>query len=317
MIGDVENKSVLNWQKNVAKSTTSNSPLAKSASSRVIINNFAVSTIVAPQPVPESKPKSEMSTKAFIGTLLGAAAGAAVAYAMTKAEDESHETRAPRAITYQAIEAPNFQPTSSAISHPESNARSVGNPMQHPIVQQIEYPQHPPSSAARSGVLGHTPLIEDRPASRVAAAPVHLGTLIDTFIPPSEVSRYPPRSFARSHTDSIIQPLRSQVLSGISRTPQPSRASSAAQTITPANFAPCSSSVVTEVRLARDMPLPNSRTASVARDAGHGYSESVLGSVAPSDSVSQAGSKKSTGSRRSKHHRSTSGTTRKSKAGDS
>lgn len=309
-IGDAENKSILNWQKDVAKSTASNSPLAKSASSRVIINNFTVPTMV------ESKPKSDMSTKAFIGTLLGAAAGAAVAYAMTKAEDESHQTTAPRTISYQAIE-PNFKANSSAISHPESCARSMGHPMQQPMLQQIEYPHHPPSSAVRSGVLDHAPLIEDYPASQAAAAPVQLGTLIDTFIPPSEVARYPPRSFARSHTDSIIQPTRSQVLSVVSRPPQPSRASSAARTIIPVNRPPSPRSVVTEVRLARDMPLPSSRAASIARDMGHGYSQSVLGSVAPSDSVSQAGSKKSNGSRRSKHHSSTSGKSRKSKAGDS
>lgn len=317
MTGDVENQSVLSWQKDVAKSTASNSPLAKSASSRVIINNITVPTTVISQPIPDPKPKSEMSTKAFIGTLLGAAAGAAVAYAMTKAEDESHKTTAPRTITYQAIKAPTLQPTSSAISPPESYAQSMGHPTQQPLVQQIEYPHHPPSRTFRSSVLSHASLIEDRPASQIAAAPVQLGTLIDTFIPPSEVARYPPRAFARSHTDSIIQPTRSQVLSVISRPPQPSRASSAAQTITPVSLPPSPRSVVTEVRLARDMPLPNSRTTSVARGIGHGYSQSVLGSVAPSDSVSQAGSKKSNGSRRSKHHSSTSGKSRRSKAGDS
>ena len=315
--GDADNKSVLSWQKDVAKSTASNSPVAKSASSQVIINNFTVPNVIVSQPISESKPKSDMSTKALIGTLLGAAAGAAVAYAMTKAEDESHTTTAPRTTMYQAIEAPNFQTTSSATSHPGSYARSMGHPKQQPpMVQQIEYPHHPPSSAVRGDVLGHDPWIEDRPASRRAATPVQLGTLIETFIPPSEVPRYPPRSFARSHTDSVVQPTRSQASSMTSRPLQPSRASSAAQTITPANLPASPRSVVTEVRLARDMPLPNSRAASVARDEGHGCSQSVLGSVAPSDSVSQAGSKRSNGSRRSKHHSSTSGKSRRSKAGD-
>lgn len=314
---DAESKSVLSWQKDVAKSTASDSPLAKSASSRVIINNFTVPTTTVIQPILDSKPKSDMSTKALLGTLLGAAAGAAVAYAMTKAEDESRNTVIPRTLPYQAIESPNPQPTSSVISHRESFARSMGQQMQHPVVQQIEYPHRPPSSAVRSGVVSHAPLIEDRPASQTAATPMQLGTLIDTFIPPSEVARYPPRSFTRSHTDSIIQPTPSRVLSVRSRPPQPSRASSAAQTIVPANLPPSPRSVVTEVRLAREMPLPNSRTGSVARDIGHGYSQSVLDSVAPSDSVSQAGSKKSNGSRRSRHHSNTSGKSRRSKAGDS
>lgn len=310
----VENESVLNWQKDVAKSTASNSSPAKSPSSRVVINNFTVPAMVVSQPIPESKPKSDVSTKALIGTLLGAAAGAAVAYAMTKAEDESHKTAASRTITYQAVEAPNRRPASSATIHPESHVQSIQHSMQYPRIQQIEYPHPPSSSAACGDILGHAPLIEDRPTSQIAAAPINLGTLIDTFIPPSEVARYPPRSFARSHTDGIIQPLRSQVPSVISRPPQPSRASSAAQTITPANFPP--SSVVTEVRLARDMPLPTSRAPSVDRDMSHGCSQSVLGSVLPSDSVSQAGSRKSQGSRRSKHHSSNSGHSRRSKAGD-
>lgn len=316
-IEDAENRGVLSWQKDVAKSTASDSPLAKSASSQVVINNFTVPTMAVSQPLPDLKPKSDMSTTALIGTLLGAAAGAAVAYAMTKAEDESHKITAPRTIMYQAVEVPNFQPTSSVISHRESCARSMGQPTKHPVVQQIEYPHHPPSIAARSGVLDRAPLLQDRPAPQIAAAPVQMGTLIDTFIPPSEVARYPSRSFARSHTDSILQPPRSQVLSVRSRPPQPSRASSAAQTIVPMNLPPSPRSVVTEVRLARDMPLPNSRTGSVARDIGHGYSQSILGSVAPSDSVSQAGSKKSNGSRRSKHHGSTSGKSRSSKDADS
>lgn len=316
-IGDAEHKSVLSWQKDVAKSATSDSSLTKSASSQVIINNFTVPTMAVSQPLPNSKPKSDMSTKTFLGTLLGAAAGAAVAYAMTKAEDESHQTKATRTVTYQAVEAPDFQPTSSVISHRESCARSTGQPTQHPVVQQIEYPRYPSSSAVRSRALDHAPLIEDCPARQIAAVPVQLGTLIDTFIPPSEVARYPPRSFARSQTDSILQPTRSEVLSVRSRPPQPSRASSAAQTVVPVNLPPSPRSVVTEVRLARDMPLPNSRAGSVARDIGHGYSPSVLGSVAPSDSVSQAGSKKSNGSRRSKHHTSTSGKSRRSKDTDS
>lgn len=336
-IGDAEHKSVLSWQKDVAKSTTSDSSLTKSASSQVIINNFTVPAIAVSQPLPDSKPKSDMSTKTLLGTLLGAAAGAAVAYAMTKAEDESDKTAASRTIMYQAVEAPNFQPTSSVISHRESCARSTGQLTRHPVVQQIEYPQHPPSSAVRSAVLDHAPSIEQHPVRQIAAAPAQLGTLIDTFIPPSEVARYlprsfarsqtdsippsevaryPPRSFARSQTDSILQPTRSQVLSVRSRPPQPSRASSAAQTIVPVNLPPSPRSVVTEVRLAREMPLPNSRAGSVARDIGHGYSPSVLGSVAPSDSVSQAGSKKSNGSRRSKHHSSTSGKSRRSKDAD-
>ncbi len=315
--GDVANQSVLSWQKDVAKSIASNSALAKSTSPQVIINNVTAPTMVISQPIPDSKPKSDMSTKAFIGTLLGAAAGAAVAYAMTKAEDESDRATVPKKITYQTIESVTVQPTPSAAS-PESCGRSMAPSTQRPTVQQIEYPHHPPSIAVRSSSHGHRPFIEDHPATQVATAPAHQGTLIDTFIPPSEVARYHPRLITRSHTDSVIEPSRSYARSTTtSRPAQPSRASSAARTITPANYPLSPGSVVTEVRLARDMPLPNSRATSVARDEREGYSPSMLGSVTPSDSVSQAGSKKSTGSRRSKRHSSATGKSRRSNAGDS
>lgn len=317
MTREMEKGSVLSWQKDVARSTVSNFPLAKSASSRVHINNIAAPTVVISQPTPDPKPRSDLSTKAFIGTLLGAAAGAAVAYAMSKAEEESDRAAATRTVTYQSVGAPPLQPNPSAISPPESYVRSMSYPTQRPIIQQIEYPHHPPSIAERSTNVNYNPFIEDRPASQVAPASVHLGTLIDTFIPPSEVARYQPRAITRSHTDSILQPSRSHALSTVSRPAQASRAVSAANTVTPVNLPLSPRSVVTEVRVARDLPLPNSRAPSILRDEGDRYSPSFLGSVAPSDSVSQAGSKKSHGSRKSKRHSSPSGKSRRSKASNS
>jgi hypothetical protein len=313
----MNNCSVISWQKDVARSTVSNPPLAKSASSRVYINNIAAPTMVISQPTPDPKPRSDLSTKAFIGTLLGAAAGAAVAYAMTKAEEESDRAAATRTVTYQTVGAPPLQPNPSATSPPESYARSMSYPTQRPLIQQIEYPHHPLSIAGCSTNVNHKPFIEDRHASQVAPAPVHQGTLIDTFIPPSEVARYPPRAITRSHTDSILQPSRSHASSTVSRPAQASLIISAANTVTPVNLPFSPRSVVTEVRLARDLPLPNSRAPSALRDEGDKHSPSVLGSVAPSDSVSQAGSKKSHGNRRSKLHSSPSGKSLRSKTGNS
>ena len=306
----MENQSVMNWQKDVARSTASNSPAAKSDLSQVIINNLTTPTMIISQPTPNPKPKSDMNARTLVGTLFGAAAGSAVAYAMTKAEDESQRTVVSRTKP-QATETPIIQPTFSALGHPGTNARPTGHSMQHPIVQQIEYPHHSGTN------LSHALSRKEGPTSQMSATPVHPGTLIETFIPPSEVARYPPRSLARSLTDSIIQPPRSPAISTISRPAPPSRASSAAKTVTPAHHPATPPSVVTEVRLARDMPLPTSRPASVVRDGIHAYSQSLLDSVAPSDSISQAGSKKSHGSRRSKRHSSTSDRSRRSKAGDS
>lgn len=311
MAGIMENQSESIWRKDVAKSIASNSPVAKSPFSQVVINNLTTPTMMISQSKPDPEPKSDMNTRTLIGTLLGAAAGAAVAYAMTKAEDESQRSTAPRA-EYQIIETPLLQPISPSLGLPEIYGRSMGHPKQPISKRQIEYTYQSPQSAAHSTNLSHT--YSD---SRTAATPVQMGTLIETFVPPSEIARYPPPSIARSHTESNVYPPHSQASSVVSRPVHSSRASSAAQTVTRANFPPSPRSVVTEVRLARELPLPDSRSASIARENSLTYSQSVLSSVAPSDSVSQAGSKKSNGSRRSKHHSSTSDRSRRPKAWDS
>ena len=304
--GNTDDPRVLNWQKEVAKSTAGSSVPSQVAPSRVAMENVASPTMVITQSTTttETKPKSEMSTKALIGTLLGAAAGAAVAYAMTKGEEESSDAAVSKKVTHQTIEAPYPQIIHSAVGSRHSTAQSEASQSRPLAPPQIEYPNYPASVASYSTKSSHAAASELAPVLRAIAAAPKLGTLIDTFIPPSEVSRHPPQPIARSHTDSVIQYPGSQVLSSISRPSKPSRASSAAITITPANFSQPQRSVVTEVKVARDVPLPSSRATSVSGGDPRIETGSVLGSVAPSDSVSQAGSKKSRSSRRSKRHSS-------------
>lgn len=304
--GNSDDPRVLNWQKDVANSTTGSSIPSQMAPTRVSIKNVTAPTMVITQSTTETKPKSEMSTKALIGTLLGAAAGAAVAYAMTKGEEESSDATVTKKVTYQTIEAPIPQVVQSAAGSRHSYAQSEASQSRPVAPQQIEYPSYSTSVSGNSTKSHHIAAPELAPVLRTIAAPPMLSTLIDTFMPSSEVPRHPPQPIARSHTDSILQTSGSKALSSISRPSKPSRASSAAVTITPANFPQSQRSVVTEVKVARDVPLPNSRATSILGQDPRVETGSVLGSVAPSDSVSQAGSKKSKSSRRSKRHSSSS-----------
>lgn len=301
--GNTDDPRALGWQKDVAKYTVGRDLQTTTGPAKVTVNNITTPTTVITHSSPETKPSNEISSKTILGTLLGAAAGAAVAYAMIKAEEESHPQAAePRIISYRTIKEPRAPVAPSVVEVRRPYVESVVSHTPRTVVQQIEYPEPPASVISRSAKY-------DRPANSVrtigpqliAAAPPPRSTLIDTFIPPSEVPRYPrPASLVRSHTDGQIRSSASHAPSGLSRKSKPSPApSSAAYTITPADFipaAPAPASVVTEVRIARDIPLPDSRVAStlLLADAAHGHGSVVGGgSVAPSDSISQAGSKKS------------------------
>lgn len=287
------NRSVLDWQKDVAHSTA--------GPTRVTVNTITRPTVVISQ---ETKSSKEMSSKAIIGTFLGAVAGAAVAYAMTKAENETSTTAAePKIITYQTIEASMPQITQTVAGSRRSYSQDSVPHAPKTVIQEIDYP-YPGASVANSSTKSHHTAVSIRPLlPRTVTAPPR-STLIDTFIPPSEVHRFPPRSVVRSHTDGKDRPLLSQTPSSTSRYSKPPRTSSAAKTITPADFVPAQGSVVTEVKVARDLPLPKSRATSLLGDDHDKDVVSVLGSVAPSDSVSQAGSKKSRSSGRSRRHSS-------------
>ena len=299
--GNFEDPQVLNWQKNIAKSTTGR---VSQASPQITINNITTPTMVVSQPMPETKPKSEISSRAIIGTLLGAAAGAAVAYAMTKAEDDSVKPAEPRTITYHTIEAQDLPAAQSVMEYRQPYSQSVVSQVPRTVLREIEYP-HPPSSVSGRSMKSHQTAVSVRTLGpRTLTAPAVHGTLIDTFVPPTEVPRYPLGSLARSNTDGQLQPPSSKALSVASMQSKPSKVSSVAKTIIPANFAAAQPSVVTEVKVARDLPLPHSRATSFLGGSHQHDAESVLGSVAPSDSVSQAGSKKSRASGRSKRHSS-------------
>ena len=315
--GGSEEHRVLRWQKEVARSTVGSAARSEKGSARVVINNITTPTAVVSYSPPEPKSNSELSAKAIVGTLLGAAAGAAVAYAMTKGEEESRKVSAARPTLYQAMETvrPSLSRSITEPVRPYAPSNISRNP--HTGPRELEYPRSSVPYASQ-GVQSFTSSSNRHAGPLAIAPPAMLSTLIDTFMPPSEVHRSRPHSLIRSHTDVIAQsspgskmsnvaPRRSDLLSHVS----------SAKIVTQANFTHSQPpSVVTEVRAAKGVPLPESSATSVTSsrapslrrlviDGGRNDDvKSMLDSVAPSDSVSQAGLKRSKGSRQSSGHSS-------------
>lgn len=299
-----EDQRVLYWQKDVARSSASDATQAEKPISRIMINNVTSPTTFVSPFAPTAREHGETSAKALVGTLLGAAAGAVVAYAMTKGEAQGLRSPQTQTITYQTIEANRPEKTQSLASSRRSYPPSNSSRIRRTTLKELEYPNISGSAFGPSKLLETTSSTRRLPRPAVGAGMLLASTLIDTFVPPSELRPFPPYPIARSHTDSIIG--SSQTVSQPSKM---SRASSAVKTVIQSDRRSCSRSrAVTEIKLARVVPLPVSGATShvsrhsTAHPPHDPDTKSELGSVAPSDSVSQAGSRKSRGSKRSSHH---------------
>ncbi|KAL8788450.1 MAG: hypothetical protein Q9213_001673 [Squamulea squamosa] len=327
----LEGDRVLSWQKEVAASTVSQAPPSTRASPRVTVTTITKPTIMVSDQTTQARAGSDMNSKTFIGTLLGAAAGAAVAYAMTKGDEGSNKTLGN--ITYQAVEAARSHlappATANQSLHPQTTISSPSQ--QEPAAteyprSQLSIASHATRSAAPSSWHNHT----NQLAIAAPSAPaVQASTLIDTFSPLSEVPRYRRHSISRSKTDGAIPSSQSIRASSHTTTrPELSRAHSSTKTMTKADLVHSRhSSIVTEFKHPKDVPLPASKASSVhskldsdlrrmVLDREHsGDAVTVLESVAPSDSISQAGSKRSKGSRRVSQHSSRTGKHREDEDG--
>jgi len=298
-----EGSRVLGWQEDVARSFSDGRSVVGNyggggggggGGRTVVVSRTITPTVVVSSPAPDpAQATGDMSAKAIIGTLLGAAAGAAVAYAMTTAEAASQaQAQAQPAATaaqtiYRAIEgARTERPYQAGV---ESRAPTT-------ILQEIDYANDPPPPARSTTSSARRPRSALRAieAPPLPSAPSSRSTLINTFIPPSEVPL-------------LLPPQRPSPVTAKSETSLSTRsaAKSHRSSSKPPTVIRASSAV------ARDMPLPrSSRTSAVSAahdgpDVARSLVGSVLGldlggSVAPSDSVSQAGSKRSHKSKTSK-----------------
>lgn len=298
-----QDRSVLSWQKDVARSTIDTEPQAEKQTSRIVINNVSTPTTVITRS-PAQAEEGDMSAKALVGTLLGAAAGAAVAYAMAKGEAQNKSAPAAQTITYQTVETTNPLPARSTLSSRQSYEQSGPSYALQSARKELEYLQAP-SIAGRSQVSRS--LTSPRLLPGTASVGKHIAsTLIDTFIPPSEIRYVPPHANSTACSSSHHGHAPSVAASQDSKL---SRASSAVKTVkhSEPKTSP-RSSVITEIKVARDIPLPSTAAASqysrgsTTSQRQSRDNKSELASVTPSDSVSQAGSRRSIASKRSNRH---------------
>ena len=165
-----EESRVLDWQKDVAKSTASRAPPEPASTTQIIVNNITTPNVIVSRPTSQTKQETEISTRAIIGTILGASAGAAVAYAMTKGEDEnrhaqssSQKTYPVKRVTETAIvmrppltDVRNYQPQRTSThspGRPRSHHSMIG-PRVETVVSSSRSRREP-----RSELIGSTPPI--------------------------------------------------------------------------------------------------------------------------------------------------------------
>lgn len=267
---DQEDRRVLAWQRDVAKSTASEasrlevqpSP-AERIPAQIIVNQIVQPTVVVTRTrTEEPKPTDEISTRTIVGTILGATAGAVVAYAMTKGDSESHQpTQIQRKITYRTMEAP----AAHDLVRQDVLVRNSSLPISNSVVRTI-----PMDSSSRSRV--------------------------NTLPPSSEHSRRSSPTVVRSaDAGPVIQTNNGTRISVVE--PQGSRAShtsSSSRTVRKADAPPQAPTVIT-VKTAKDIPLPASMVSGREREELKIDERSVH----PHDSVSQVSSRRDG---KSKHH---------------
>ncbi|KAL8713897.1 MAG: hypothetical protein Q9220_002043 [cf. Caloplaca sp. 1 TL-2023] len=304
-----EDKRVLAWQKEVAKSTVSQDSQPRTINPRIVVTSITQPTLMVSSPATQLKSGNDVSSKAFIGTLLGAAAGAAVAYAMTKSEEGSK--RAFGDLAYQAAETArsHVAPSLSRFQHSDIHGQSSHGLRLEP--RELDHPRSQLSIASPSIVSSRhqTNLL----TITAPPPPPQASTLIDTFVSPSEVPRYRRHSLSRSNTDRHLQSSEAdQFVYRLSTRSKPSRSYSDGKAVSQADRTHSNrSSVITEVRHPREVPLPLSKASSQFSQPEYARQRvilspgqvndtgTVLDSVAPSDSISQADSKRSRESKRS------------------
>lgn len=286
-----EDRKIAAWQKEVAQSTADNvsTTTREVPPARSNPPPFVVNQIVSNQPVvvtrvraPEPKASEEISTKAIIGTMVGATAGAFIAYAMVKGDSENHQQPEERkSITYRTIEVPAYE------------AKQPKFLTQIPI-QDAYQPYDSPTQSKSSPYT----IASGRTAPKAQA-----------FIPASASQQ--PRHPGYSGTQNYSHSSRDGPIIMIdNERDSRSRASLNRHPVKQKEYIKSTLSAPgTEVRIARDVPLPTYSQASHYSKSYHTTSkrdpaplQPVLPPIAPEDSISQVSSRGSKQSGRTKHH---------------
>lgn len=184
--------------------------------------------------------------------------------AMTKSQTETYAVEHQKRVAYRTIEAP--------------------------VTYELLQPDN--------DTLEREPSRVNRNASNHAIAiPGLPHPCTDDLIARSEHSHHASTSIAQKYIESVTNaPNVTKISVADSGKSRASHASSPGKTARQSDFIP-----VTEVRSAKDVPLPPSRVTSLATEKREG-SKAGKSSVCPKESVSQVSTRRSGGSGRSKHY---------------
>jgi len=285
-------------QKDVADSVVSYSSLAERSVAKSVARSVTSPTLQTTQSASQRRASEDTASKTLIGSLIGAAAGAAIAYALSTSEQENSPRPALQpALTglFQAIQAP---PTPSQSPGSVLSAHSY-----HP--QSPSYHAAPAQSPS-SYHTSYQPRAIEAPMPPGSRSPI-----AEESKYPTEVSRHSSEqrrpSLARSiHTAPVTvqQPSRPTIAR--------SSTSSSPKTVIQADYPPASSahrsskssasrhqnddyrSTVSRSRHGSYIGSPGEPSGPIVEEV-----DDDAVTVAPSDSISQVGSKKS----RHKHRR--------------
>ena len=322
-----EKERVLAWTKDVAASTAKEAPDATSLASqpkprhierespRVIVNQIVTTpAVVVTRTRQESNPGDEISAKAVIGTVLGATAGAVIAYGTcfqnplflirTKYQILRHDLGGSPSDTCtcltgntdRGIRKPAMTKSQTDKSHVERPKRTAQRVIEAPITYELvqrENVNYVHEHSWASSKPSHHAIATPAPLTRSRA---------DDLIPRSEHPNHSSHTFPRSHVEVATNPPHiTKITVAGSGHLRASHASSHKNTARQSDLIP-----ITEVRSAKDLPLPHSRVTSLATD-GREDNRASQSSVSPKESVSQLSTRRSGGSGREGSGRSNHG----------
>ncbi|MCJ1471373.1 hypothetical protein MMC13_000012 [Lambiella insularis] len=289
-----ENKQVNKWQDESARSVVSQSPAIESSPLRTIVNNITRSTLVMPQ---NHTSNNDTVPQTLIGTLIGAAAGAAIAYAMSKAEPEStsRQSQEPaREIVYQTVEAPlsSFRPdTSPRTYYSPSQVSYRQSPRSQHFSSYQRAIEAPPSPGSRVSIARSQSDLAC-PSYHAPPRPVSLRSVTSTEARTVVQADYPPAASVHGSRKTSVVSLKEDG-------PAPSGHKSRKTSVV-SQHEDDRRSTVSKTRHSSYQDFPPSPAGPIVEEIEDVDFDAAC-SVAPSDSISQAGSKRSRHRHKSRH----------------
>ena len=172
----LEESRVLNWQKDVARSTTGRAPKEQRNTTQMIVNHITTPNVVIANSTPYPKQDKDISTRAIIGTLIGVGAGAAVAYGMSNDQHENRQSQSYASypskghetaiiIRSPLVDVKNYQPQHTSIAGSNRSRSRYG--IDGPRVETVVSSKHSSRRSASDHYSSLPPVTESHTGQTV------------------------------------------------------------------------------------------------------------------------------------------------------